>query len=164
MDEQEFCDFFAARGPTLRRIAYLVVGDWHTAEDVTQTAMARLYGRWRRVRLDSVEAYARKAVVNEALSALRRRRDVPVETLHDGALGHAAGPTDPLDDRLARALRALPPQQRATVALRFLDDQSVAETARVLGVTTGTVKSQTARALSTLRLHVTDLTLAEEPR
>ncbi len=160
--EGEFDEFFTARGPALRRLAYLVVGDWHTAEDVTQNALAKLYVAWPRVRPESVEAYARKAVVNEALSLLRRRRDVPVAQVREDAAG--AAPPTPSGTDVRAALAALPAQQRAVVALRFLDDQSVAETARVLGISEGTVKSHTSRAIATLRLHVADLVLSEEGR
>ena len=72
--DQEFSEFFAARAPALRRTAYLIVRDWHAAEDVTQLGFARLYVVWPRIRSETLEAYARKVVVNEALGWLRRRR------------------------------------------------------------------------------------------
>lgn len=157
--DEQFSEFFAARAPAMRRTAYLIVGDWHAAEDVTQLAFARLYVVWPRVRPETLEAYARKILVNEALGWLRRRRrDHVTDTLPDQA---AVEPGDsPLD--VPQALGLLPGQQRAIVALRFLDDLSVAEVARVLDVAEGTVKSQTSRALATLRARIPELALTEE--
>jgi RNA polymerase sigma-70 factor (sigma-E family) len=155
--EPEFTDFFGAHAAGLRRTAYLVVRDWHLAEDLTQQAMAKLYAAWGRTRPATRLAYARRIVVNECLSHLRRRRPETVfETVPDLAAPTAGDPS--LD--LGRALELLPPRQRAIVALRFLEDLSVDEVARVLGVASGTVKSQTSRALDTLRRHLPDL--AEE--
>jgi len=157
--DQQFSEFFAARAPGLRRTAYLIVRDWHGAEDVTQLGFARLYVVWPRIRPETLEAYARKVVVNEALAWLRRRRR---DHLTDAVPEEAAVTAEesPLD--LGRALALLPGQQRAIVALRFLDDLSVAEVARVLDVAQGTVKSQTSRALGTLRAHLPELVLTEE--
>jgi RNA polymerase sigma-70 factor (sigma-E family) len=157
--DEQFSEFFAARAPAFRRTAYLVVGDWHAAEDVTQLGFARLYVVWPRVRPETLEAYTRKIVVNEALGWLRRRRrDHLTDTVPDER--PAAVDESPLD--VGRALGLLPAQQRAIVALRFLDDLSVAEVARVLDVAEGTVKSQTSRALATLRARIPELVLTEE--
>lgn len=157
--DEQFSEFFVARAPALRRTAYLIVRDWHAAEDVTQLGFARLYMVWPRVREDTAEAYARKVVVNEALAWLRRhRRDHVTDAVPDRA---APLPDEsPLD--VGKALDALPAQQRAVVALRFLDDLPVAEVARVLDVAEGTVKSQTARALATLRTRIPELVLSKE--
>jgi RNA polymerase sigma-70 factor (sigma-E family) len=153
--DREFGEYFAARGPALRRTAWLIVRDWHTAEDVLQAAFTRLYVAWGRVRADGREAYARRIVVNEALSTLRRRRpEDPTDEVPDRPATPAGdGPLLDLDE----ALGLLPARQRAVVALRFVDDLSVAEVARVLDVAEGTVKSQTARALETLRRHLPQL-------
>lgn len=161
--EQEFSDFFLARGPALRRTAYLVVRDWHTAEDLTQQAFVKLYAAWPRVRRDSAEAYARKVVVNQCLSHLRKHRpEAPTEHVPDLTT------SSPYDDGvhldLGAALALLAPRQRAVIALRFLDDLPVADVAAVLGIAEGTVKSQTSRALDTLRTHLPDLVLTEESR
>jgi RNA polymerase sigma-70 factor (sigma-E family) len=151
--DQEFSEFFAARGPALRRTAYLILRDWHLAEDVTQQAFAKVYVAWPRIRRETRDAYARKAVVNTALSQARRRSERPVADPPDTLV---AAPADPALD-IAHALGLLPERQRAIVALRFLDDQPIAEVARILGVAEGTVKSQTARALDTLRTHLPEL-------
>jgi RNA polymerase sigma-70 factor (sigma-E family) len=149
--EQEFTEFFVACAPSLRRTAYVVVGDWQLAEDLTQQALAKMYVAWRRVAPSGRLAYARRIVVNECLSHLRKRRpETPYESVPDRA-GEVAeeGALD-----LEAVLGMLPPRQRAIVALRFLDDLAVSEVASLLGVAEGTVKSQTARAMDTLRQHL----------
>jgi len=158
--EHDFSEFYLARGPGLRRTAYLVVRDWHLAEDLTQQAFVRIYAAWPRIRRESLEAYARKAVVNACLSHLRRRRpERPTDTVPD----RAQPGSEPVLD-LGQALGLLPPRQRAIVALRFLDDLPVVEVAEVLAIAEGTVKSQTARALETLRAHLPELVASEEHR
>ncbi|WP_205474657.1 SigE family RNA polymerase sigma factor [Nocardioides sp. SYSU D00038] len=164
--ETEFTEFFGASAPGLRRTAYLVVRDWHLAEDLTQQAMAKLYAAWGRTRPATRLPYARRIVVNECLSHLRRHRpETPTEVLPDRP---GRDPEPVLD--LGAALALLPPQQRAIVALRFLDDLPVAEVAHLLGIADGTVKSQTSRALTTLRRHLPSLAPAlsglttEDPR
>lgn len=153
--EREFTEFYAGSAAALRRTAYVVVRDWHVAEDLTQQAMAKLYVAWPRVRKETRLAYARRTVVNECLSHLRRRRpETPSETLPE----RVVPPPEPPPD-LGAALAALPDRQRAIVALRFLDDLSVAEVGRVLGISDGTVKSQTSRALGTLRERLPHLDL-----
>jgi RNA polymerase sigma factor (sigma-70 family) len=141
----------------MRRTAYLVVRDWHTAEDMVQACFLQLYKHWPRIRTETVDAFARRTLVNLCLSHLRKNRkerltDQPPER---GSLDR------PGDHDAARTLAVLPPQQRAIVALRFLDDLSVLEVAEVMGVAEGTVKSQTARALATLRTHLPELDLEE---
>src|SRR3954453_1505726 len=117
--DEQFSEFFAARAPALRRTAYLIVRDWHGAEDVTQLGFARLYVVWPRIRPETLEAYARKVVVNEALGWLRRRRrDHVTDEIPDRPATRA---TESVLD-LGQALDLLPAQQRAVVALRFLDD------------------------------------------
>lgn len=158
--EQDFAEFYLARGPALRRTAYLIVRDWHHAEDLTQQAFVRIYAAWPRIRRESAEAYARKAVVNACLSDLRKRRpETPTETLPDGPVTSRDTPLD-----VGQVLALLPQRQRAIVALRFLDDLPVAEVARALGIAEGTVKSQTSRALETLRAHLPELVFSEEHR
>lgn len=158
--EREFTEFFLARGPALRRTAYLVVRDWHTAEDVVQQALVNVYAVWPRVRPETQDAYARKVVVNACLSHLRRHRpETVVAQPPESAVVAGSAPLD-----VGHALGLLPDRQRAIVALRFLDDLSVAEVAQVLDIAEGTVKSQTHRALETLRAHLPELVLSEESR
>lgn len=152
--DAEFTEFYAARARSLRRVAYVVTRDWHAAEDVTQRAFVKVYRGWVRIRPDGLEAYVRRAVVNEALTwTTRRPRDLVVATLPERPVDEAETPLD-----LDAALAALPAQQRAVIALRFVDDRSVAETAAALGLAEGTVKSHTAKALATLRQHIPTLT------
>lgn len=149
----DFEQYVAVRRTSLRRTAYLLCGDWDRAEDVVQDALARLYVHWRRAsRAGSVDAYARRTVVNAFLAEGRRpwRRERSTDAVPDTAY---ADPTTAADSRdvLLRALAQLGPSQRAIVVLRYWEDLSVEETASVLGTSTGNVKSQAARGLAHLR-------------
>jgi RNA polymerase sigma-70 factor (sigma-E family) len=145
----DFDDFVASRSPSLLRTAVLLTGHRQDAEDLLQAALIRVARHWPRA-LEHPEAYTRQVLVNLVRDRARQRRRRPEQ------LGpppeHAT--TDPhADDReeLLRLLRELPERQRATVVLRFWEDLSVAETARLLGCTEGTVKSSTSKALAHLR-------------
>lgn len=148
--DEEFTQFVAARGSALRRTAFLLTGDWHDAEDLAQTAMAKLYVAWPRVRLEGAEAYARTIMVRSLVDWRRRfwHRERPSDVLPD-----LPGDSPPPDDRmdLARALASLPVGQRAVLVLRFWEDLSVEQVSKVLGVSAGTVKSRTSRALESMR-------------
>lgn len=152
--DEGFTRFVVTRRAQLFRTAYLLCGDPHKAEDVVQVALAKLYVAWPRVsRMDSVEAYARRTVVNAHLDEVRRpwRRERPVA---DSELDRRVeGPERRSDDEdaLWQALRDLAPGQRRVVVLRHYWGLSVEETARDLGVATGTVKSQSSAALARLR-------------
>jgi RNA polymerase sigma-70 factor (sigma-E family) len=153
--DQEFGDYYAARGAAFRVTAYLLCGDWHLADDLTQTAFIKLYLAWPRLqRKEPIDRYVRRILVRAFLDERRRpwRREQPTAEFVDLAPGAPAG-TDRVDDRLIlrRALAAVPARQRAVVVLRFWEDLSVEETAELLGISTGTVKSQAARGLGTLR-------------
>lgn len=142
----------------LLRPAYLLCGDWAGAEDLVQETLVRLYLAWPRVDRDvaDVRAYARAVLVREFLGRARRRSR-RVEVLYArppevaaGYLGDTA--TDAVErDAVRRVLAGLAPRQRAVVVLRFFEDLDVAETARLLGISPGTVKSQTHDALAALR-------------
>lgn len=137
----------------VRTATLLTAGDRHTAEDVVQNALTKLYVAWPRVRrADDRGAYVRRALVNaftdEMRSRGRRREDLRSE-LPEGAA--PADVTDPDALLLYDALRELPDRMRATVVLRYFHELDVRETARALRCTQGTVKSQTARALDKLR-------------
>ncbi|MFD0639009.1 SigE family RNA polymerase sigma factor [Catenulispora yoronensis] len=165
-DDGEFGALVAARTPALRRTAYLMCGDWHQAEDLVQVAFIKLHASWGRIRRrEDLDAYLRRTLLRTCIDEKRHarwRREFPAsDGLPDPAesraerAGRGAEP-DPAEalttrDALVAALRALPPGQRATLVLRFWEDHSVEETARLLGCTTGTVKSQTARGLTALR-------------
>ena len=151
--EVEFRQFVSARSASLLRTAYLLVGDWAHAEDMLQASLTKTYLAWRRLgHLDAVEAYARRVLVNTATSWWRRRwhGERPTAVLPERVQPDLA---DQRAEREAlwRHVRALPTRQRAVLVLRFYEDLTEVETARVLGVSVGTVKSQCARALSALR-------------
>lgn len=153
-----FTRFVAARWRSLTHTAYLLTGDFHEAEDLVQTTLAKIYPRWRRLRMDTVEQYVRKALVNTNRSRHRRRRVAlflqPV--LPDIRPAHEDGPgvgSVGDHDVLALALGQLPERQRAVVVLRYCEDLSVEEVADILGCSVGTVKSQSSRALAKLRVH-----------
>jgi RNA polymerase sigma-70 factor (sigma-E family) len=150
--DDEFAEYVGARLPSLRRFAYLLCQDWHRADDLVQAAITKLYLHWARARsVDNTDAYARAIVVREFLSE-RRTGWARLVSLRAG-LPEAAASARDLDGALdvRAALAVLPPRQRATLVLRFYSDLSVDQTADVLGCSPGTVKSQTAKALATLR-------------
>lgn len=151
--EEEFGRFVAARGGSLRRTAFLLTGDWHAAEDLTQDTFVRLYAVWGRLsRRDAVDAYARRTLVRLHLDERRRRRSAEqVVPLADAGL--AAASADLADDRvdLLRALATLPPRQRTVLVLRFWEDLDVAAVSGLMDCPTGTVKSLTSRALTAVR-------------
>ncbi|MDX5456307.1 SigE family RNA polymerase sigma factor [Micromonospora tulbaghiae] len=151
--EEEFREFVAARSGALLRTAYLLAGDWATAEDLLQTALTKTYLAWKRLGgIDAIEPYARRVMVNTSTSWWRRRwhGERPTEVLPERAGVDEI--EQQLDrDALWRHLQALPARQRAVLVLRFYEDMSEAQTAALLEISPGTVKSQTSRALNTLR-------------
>ncbi len=151
---------FEAQHARLLRIAGLLTGDGALPEEVVAEAFAKVFGRWRRGRIDDVGAYLRRAVINEVNGVYRKRGRALTVTPLDGAEA-TAGPGGRVDDRdeLRWALTQLNPLQRAALVLRFIDDLSVAEKARVLDVPVGTVKSSVARGLERLR----PLLIEEDP-
>ena len=151
--DDDFTAYVAGRRSHLYRTAYLLCGDPHRAEDIVQTALAKLYVAWPRAsRADSVDAYVRRVIINSHLDETRRpwRRESPTE---DDRLDRPApaGVTPEDSDALWTALRQLGPKQRRVVVLRHYWGLSVEETAADLGVSPGTVKSQTSAALERLR-------------
>ncbi|MHA6762816.1 SigE family RNA polymerase sigma factor [Streptacidiphilus sp. PAMC 29251] len=166
--ESDFEAFVAARGPRLLRIAWLLTGDAHQAEDLLQTVLARVWPHWRRIAVDSPEAYVRKALVNTHASWWKRRwrGELPFATLPERAVQADPFAGVELEQALAAAVRRLPPRQRAVVVLRYFEDLSVEETAEALGCNTGTVKSQAFKALRALRtqLPIAELTAGGECR
>ncbi|MEJ2855400.1 MULTISPECIES: SigE family RNA polymerase sigma factor [unclassified Saccharothrix] len=148
-----FAEYFAARSEAMRGTAYLLCGDWHRAEDLVQTAFAKLYVAWNRVdRHEALDAYTRQTLVRTFVSDLRRgwfRKERVSDTTPEAAsVGRGSA-----EDRLVLldALAKVPPRQRAVLVLRYWEDLSVEETARALRCSEGTVKSQAARGLQTLR-------------
>jgi RNA polymerase sigma-70 factor (sigma-E family) len=158
LTDGEFAAMFSGRAPALRRTAYLLCGDWHRAEDLTQTAFAKCYAAWGRLREPAAaDAYLRSTLLHAYLDddkrAWRRRERVTAQLPETGST-----PSDPLEDRIVmlRALAAVPPRQRACLVLRYYDDLSVEETAATLDCSVGTVKSNTSRGLDALRRSLGD--------
>ncbi|HEX3796769.1 MAG TPA: SigE family RNA polymerase sigma factor [Acidimicrobiales bacterium] len=153
--EEEFRQFVATRAASLHRSAYLLCGDWHLANDLVQEALAKTYRYWARVqRADSPDAYVRRILFNEANRHWRRHRNTVVSNRRDGAVTPDATDDVVRRDGLLQALLALPQRQRATVVLRYLEGFSERETATILQCGEGTVKSQTSRALASLKTHL----------
>lgn len=154
MDEPNgFADFVEANSPALLRSAWLLTGDWASAEDLVQTALAAAWPRWdRAMRNGTPFAYVR-AIMTTTFLHWRRRRwtgEHPTEVLPEGVADDAYGHVDARRD-LLEVLAALAPRQRAAVVLRYFLDLTEAETAAELGCSVGAVKSHTSRALARLR-------------
>ena len=152
-DDGEFQSFVAGRMDRWRRSAYLMCQDWHTADDLVSVTVAKLYRHWRSVRAaDNPDAYAQRVLTRVWIDERRRpwrREERLVEPDLDGTI--APEVTD--REFLSTLLASLGRRQRAVVVLRFYLDYSVEETAEILGISQGTVKSQSARGLQALRLH-----------
>ncbi|XVX19012.1 SigE family RNA polymerase sigma factor [Actinomycetota bacterium] len=149
----EFTQFVDEHRRSLYHTAYLLTHDPHHAEDLLQTALTEVWRRWSTIDGEPV-AYCRKALLNNYISSRRRRwwgetatdpHDPPPVVVADHQ------PDVALREDLRRMVDQLPPRQRAVIVLRFGQDFTEAQTAEALGVTVGTVKSQTAKALATLR-------------
>jgi len=152
--DAEFSDFMHGRWSQLVRLGYGLTGDLQYAEDLAQTAFARAYASWPRVRrADNPDAYLRRIVVNANRNRFRKLR---VGEVLSGSVPDVMSVTDGTDlrsdrDALIAALMQLPYGQRAAVVLRYWLDLSETEAAAVLGCSTGNVKSQASRALAKLR-------------
>lgn len=142
----------AAALPGLLRFGYVLTGDPYRGEDLAQAALVTTYRRWKHLNPDEPHAYVRRAMVNGHTSLWRRRRR-EAHLPDDLALPSTSGIPGSYDDvdLVLRALRVLPPRQRAVIVLRYYDDLSEAEIARTLGCSAGTVKSQSSRAMRALR-------------
>ena len=152
----DFDEFVAARSPSLLTAAWLLTGDWHRAEDLLQTALAKAYLRWSSIHPGGQEAYVRRILMNTYATWWRRAwtserptrtpPEPPTRRSQDTQLEAVEMRQD-----LLRALADLTRRQRATVVLRFYFDLSETATAATLDCSVGTVKSQTSRALARLR-------------
>ena len=149
----DFTEFATAASPRLRRTAFLLCGDWHTAEDLAQTTLAKMFVSWRRVsQLDAVHAYATRTLVNSYLASRRRKR--AAELLLSRLPEHSVQPPEPEPElrlMVLDALATLPAKARAVVVLRYWEDLSIEQVADLLGCSPGNVKSQSARSLDKLR-------------
>lgn len=156
-NDDDFAEFAEASYGGLRHAAYLLTGDRHAAEDATQTALVRTYAAWSRVRRDDAYAYARRVLVNHVTDRWRRKaREYPVSELPE-----RDGSPDPADEVALRhwvtgALATLTVRERAVIVMRYLFDLPEAAVAADLGVSVGTVKSTSSRALAKLRVRAGD--------
>jgi RNA polymerase sigma-70 factor (sigma-E family) len=151
----DFDSYVRASGPRLKRVAYLLTGDLSDAEDLLQTAYAKVFPHWQRVLAGgNPDAYLRRVMVNTRTSWWRRLRDR--EFASDSAHERSAAPGDHAErqadlDRVLRALRTLPRRQQVAVVLRHYCDLSEAEIAALMGTSVGTVKSQVSKGCAALR-------------
>jgi RNA polymerase sigma-70 factor (sigma-E family) len=152
--DDDFVAYYQARGRELRNTAFLLCGDWHLAEDLTQITFTKLYKAWRRIeRHDVLDQFARRVLLRAFLDERRRpwRREfatTPHSTALDTASYLDAAPAEP---GIAQALQRLPKRTRAVLILRFWVDLPVDQVAEILGCSPGTVKSTTSRGLASLR-------------
>jgi RNA polymerase sigma-70 factor (sigma-E family) len=148
-EREEFTRWARARQPHLLRACLLLTGDRHRAEDLVQEALAKVATRWGRLRTSSPDAYARKVMYHDHVSWWRKRRGEVLTAYDVEATAPAGAPEQRI--LLLSALRTLTPRQRAVVVLRYFEDLTEHQTAEVLGVSVGTVKSQTHLSLRRLR-------------
>jgi RNA polymerase sigma-70 factor (sigma-E family) len=154
-DEQAFTEWATAHLAHLMRFGFALTHDESGAEDLVQVGLVQTLLAWPRLRNQvDPEAYVRRVMVNEQLSAWRRQRRHPEVRLEPFGAGEAFRPDEAElveRDRVWRELANLPPRQRAVLVLRFYEDRSEREVAAVLGCSVGTVKSQASKALAKLR-------------
>lgn len=151
--DEEFTAFLREATPSLGRTAWLLTGDRTLAADLVQESLVRTYAAWSRVRREDALAYTRRTLVNTHISSWRRRHGEVVAELPERATdSHEGGVAD--RDEVAHLLAVLPAQQRAVLALRYVEDLSEADIARTLAIPPGTVKSAASRGLAALRTHL----------
>lgn len=151
---QEYAVVYRAHLEPLLRLAWLLCGDRHQAEDVVAEAFARAFPQWRQGKVTEPHAYLRRAVINEVTSRGRRRvLEAREERRRSGAAYGAGSFDDAVAERdvVVQALRGLPVRQRAVIVLRYYEDLPERDVADLLGLSVGTVKSHTARGMEHLR-------------
>jgi RNA polymerase sigma-70 factor (sigma-E family) len=159
-----FAEYVAASMTSLRRLAFMLCHDWHRADDLVQATVTRLYVRWARAATaDSLDAYVRTILFREFLHEARSSWARRVHLTGEVPVTAAAVPDREAAMDLQTAIADLPPRQRAALVLRFYCDLNVEQSAQLLGCSQGTVKSQTARALTTLRRNLEAANLAGDP-
>lgn len=154
--EKEFTEFAVATSPRLRRTAFLLCGDWHTAEDLVQTTLTKVFVSRPKIRReDAVHAYAARTLVNTYLTdkRLKRTGEISTDKVRERPVESPAPETRIV---VLDALATLPAKGRAVVVLRYWADMSVEQVAAALGCSPGNVKSQSARALDKLRVVLGD--------
>ena len=159
-----FDDYVRLRGTRLVQLARLLIRDRHLAEDLVQEVLGKAFVRWNKIAsTGDPDVYVRRMLVNANISWWRRRSSTEIATGQIADRPDGSELAADLGERLAgrdaawRLIADLPPKQRATIVLRYYEDLSEAETAELLGVSVGTVKSQTSRALSAMRARVGEI-------
>jgi RNA polymerase sigma-70 factor (sigma-E family) len=150
--QQDFAEFVAARSKQLIRLAYVLTGDQHSAEDLLQNALIKAAAHWGRIHT-APEAYVRRIMYREQVSWLRRRSRRPETAMAQVPERPAGDQAVNVETRLTLqdAVRALPPRRRAVLVLRYLEDLPESQVAEILGCSVGTVRSQTHKAVTQLR-------------
>jgi RNA polymerase sigma-70 factor (sigma-E family) len=162
-EEAQFSLYVTSRRDRVRRTAYLLCGDWHRADDLTQIAFVKLYGAWSQIReRAALDSYVRRCLVRATVDESRRpwRREQFVDELPETPVDHGVVDlaTEVVDRQVLRqALEEIPPGQRAVLVLRYFDGLDVAGAAAALECSEGNVKSQTARGLTALKAALTRL-------
>jgi RNA polymerase sigma-70 factor (sigma-E family) len=151
-----FSSYMKARQPVLLRTARSLTANPSDAEDLLQTALTKTYVAWERIEDHrALDGYVRRALLNTRTSQWRKRKvdEFVCDELPEPEDAHAGDPAEQqaLHDAMWRAIMKLPARQRAMVVLRYYEDLSEVQTAEVLGVSVGTVKSAVSRALGKLR-------------
>ncbi|MFI9616848.1 SigE family RNA polymerase sigma factor [Streptomyces sp. NPDC052023] len=153
----DFTEFATVAWPRLVRTAHMLTGDFHEAEDLVQTTLAKVYARWRKIPRDEVNAYIRRALVNNNISRVRKKRIAHLlmpllpEPMHRSHGGHAEAVEQ--SAVLVQALAVLSARQRAVVVLRYWEDMNEQQIAEALNCSVGTVKTHARRGLEALRSH-----------
>ncbi len=165
-EEAEFAVYVTARRDRVRRAAYLICGDWHRADDLTQIAFVKLYDAWQGIRSRAaLDSFVRSCLVRAAVDESRRpwRRERAVEVLPE--VPDVTDLSGIIADRtvVRQALVSVPPGQRAVLVLRYFEGSSVAEVAQILQCSEGNVKSQTARGLAALKAALVRLGAVDDP-
>lgn len=166
LEDQEFRGFVVARGSALVRSAYVLTGDQQLAEDLVQSALEKAARHWGSIRFaGAAESYVRKTMYRDQVSIWRRRRvrEDLTDVIPEPRRPESAG--DQVEDRLdlAQALSRLGRRQRTILVLRFYEDLTEREVAEMLGISVGTVKSQTSKALRRLRVSCDGLSSGVRP-
>jgi RNA polymerase sigma-70 factor (sigma-E family) len=151
--KERFGEFVASRSQTLMRVAYLLTGNRHEAEDLLQAALVKTIAKWGTLRHADPEAYVRTVMYREQVSWWRRLRRYREHLAHQPAEQTSPDPATTTDLRLAMraALRQLPPAQRTVLVLRYYEDLSESQIAEAINCSVGTVRSRTHRAVARLR-------------
>jgi RNA polymerase sigma-70 factor (sigma-E family) len=153
-NDEAFVEFAAASQVQMRRTAYLMCGDWQRASDIVQEALIRMYVAWPRLeKRGGLVTYTRRTVISAAIDMGRKRSNSEIPAVADDSVTSGVDIAGDVSERqaLLGGLARLPTRQRACVVLRYFEDLPVSDVAAMLECSEGTVKSQTSRALSSLR-------------